>query len=81
MANNPVYYRPSNDQGQDDAGDASASLYKNEQTMDEGAKQPVSSLRPGENVDDLRAAEHGDPDKDVDLENEETFKPQQKPIK
>ena len=80
MDKNSIDRHASNDQGQDDAGDASASLYRNEETMDNGAEKKIASLRPGENIDDLQAAKHGNPDKDIDLQNED-LEQQNEPIK
>lgn len=53
--------------GNINAGDASASLYKNDAADDKQEEE----LHPGQNVDDLREAMHGDPDLDPDLEDED----------
>jgi len=55
------------DTGDVDAGDASASLYNiNEDNIDPTANQQRTGIAPGADVDDLRAAKHGNPNASLD---------------
>lgn len=73
IAMNSKYFSPRNDDtGNVDAGDASASLYNlNEDNIDQSANQQRTGLTPGEDVEGLRAAKHGNPDASIDGDAED----------
>ncbi len=67
MKNNLHFAPRGDDTGNVDAGDASASLYNiNEDNIDPTANSERTGITPGQNVEDLRGAMHGDPEADLD---------------